>query len=320
MRLLFFPGGTWVWGQELVTLSLMKALRADGHDCRAVISGWNDGHYERLLTEAGVVHHAVKLGRVYISRPAWTLDTLANLSAAAAQVRRIVRDFKPDAVVISALDQATLLSVCLPREIPLVLHAHSTPDRIYRTLLGKLLLRRVACIVAISRFVETELRCSSAQLRNIATVHNGVEVDGAEVPERSRPSGALRIGIVGQILPRKRHGTLIEAAEKMRRAGAAAFEIHVYGDDSGDLAGRLKALVASKGLSDIFRWHGFVSSHREMFGSLDVVVAPSVDEPFGLTVLEAGRFGLPVVAARSLRRLARPRRDSSRTGSRLEWS
>jgi glycosyltransferase involved in cell wall biosynthesis len=47
------------------------------------------------------------------------------------------------------------------------------------------------------------------------------------------------------------------------------------------------------------RWTGFLADRDRLYGDLDIVVAPAVDEPFGLTVAEAGSYGLPVVAARS---------------------
>jgi glycosyltransferase involved in cell wall biosynthesis len=47
------------------------------------------------------------------------------------------------------------------------------------------------------------------------------------------------------------------------------------------------------------RWTGFLADRDKLYGALDVLVAPAIDEPFGLTVPEAGSYGLPVVAARS---------------------
>ena len=37
---------------------------------------------------------------------------------------------------------------------------------------------------------------------------------------------------------------------------------------------------------------GFVSSQAVIYQNLDVVVAPAVDEAFGMTVAEAGSYGL----------------------------
>ena len=47
------------------------------------------------------------------------------------------------------------------------------------------------------------------------------------------------------------------------------------------------------------RWRGYIADRDRLYGDLDILVAPAIDEPFGLTVAEAGSYGLPVVAARS---------------------
>ena len=57
--------------------------------------------------------------------------------------------------------------------------------------------------------------------------------------------------------------------------------------------------IAALGLGEVVRWTGFLADRDQLYGDLDILVAPAVDEPFGLTVPEAGSYGLPVVAARS---------------------
>lgn len=44
-------------------MHLMTALRAEGHDARAVVSGWNDGVYPGLLDEREVPYRTVKVCR-----------------------------------------------------------------------------------------------------------------------------------------------------------------------------------------------------------------------------------------------------------------
>src|SRR5665213_1941598 len=64
MRFLFFAGGSYIGGMEIVTLTLMKELRAQGHECFAIVSGWNDGRYPAKLAEAEIPHVSLKLGRL----------------------------------------------------------------------------------------------------------------------------------------------------------------------------------------------------------------------------------------------------------------
>jgi hypothetical protein len=99
MNFLFFPGGSYVGGMEIVIQSLMGQLNAMGHPTLAIVSGWNDGDYPTRLEASDLSFEEVKLGRFYRSQPLWTLDTMRNLPAAALRLRQVVRAFRPDAAI-----------------------------------------------------------------------------------------------------------------------------------------------------------------------------------------------------------------------------
>jgi glycosyltransferase involved in cell wall biosynthesis len=108
------------------------------------------------------------------------------------------------------------------------------------------------------------------------------------------------LGIVGQVLPRKRHLLLIRALGLLRtQRPSIAFRLRIIGNGDGHYAQEAKALVEELKLQDIVEWSGFFTNRDDIYRGLDVVVAPAIDEPFGMTALEAGAYGLPVVAARS---------------------
>ena len=44
-KILFFTGGSYVAGLEIVTLQLIKGLKDRGFDVRCVVNGWNDGDF-----------------------------------------------------------------------------------------------------------------------------------------------------------------------------------------------------------------------------------------------------------------------------------
>ena len=78
-----------------------------------------------------------------------------------------------------------------------------------------------------------------------------------------------------------------------------AFRLDIVGTKEGPFAAELESRIAAHGLGDIVRWTGFLADRDRLYGDLDILVAPAIDEPFGLTVPEAGSYRLPVVAARS---------------------
>ena len=118
---------------------------------------------------------------------------------------------------------------------------------------------------------------------------------GTSLPASGRvpPSaGPPRLGIIGRFSAQKRHGVLLEALTRLP-AGSCRLSI-IGGADEG-----IKERITSLGLSGSVSWPGFIADRAAIYRELDIVVAPAVDEGFGMTAIEAGAYGLPVIAARS---------------------
>src|SRR5437870_2689953 len=115
MNFLFFAGGSYIGGMEVVVHDLMIQLNAVGHRTLAIVSGWNNGDYPERLRASGLPFEEIKLGRFYRSKPLWTLDTARNLPAAALSLRRVAKAFRPDAAVYNNLQALLIGSVILPK-------------------------------------------------------------------------------------------------------------------------------------------------------------------------------------------------------------
>jgi len=297
MNFLFFPGGSYVGGMEIVIQSLMVQLNAMGHRTLAIISGWNDGDYPTRLKACGLAFEEIKLGRFYRSKPLWTLDTLRNLPAAALSLRRRAHEFRPDTAIYPDPQLLLIGSLILPK-LPNVLYHHNDAASLRLSPNSAVINARLDRIVCVSHFVAAGLRITGFAPKRIAVVHNGITLPAA--PPVHSQNESICLGIVGQVLPRKRHLTLIKALELLRRhRPSLAFRLKIVGNGDGPYAREVKGLVEQLKLQDIVEWTGFFANRDDIYHQLDVVVAPAIDEPFGMTILEAGAYGLPVVAARS---------------------
>lgn len=69
---------------------------------------------------------------------------------------------------------------------------------------------------------------------------------------------------------------------------------------SGDMEGQMKHLAYSLGINDffIFTGHYEVKEQKDLFSCADVVVMPSVSEPFGIIPLESMSNGTPVIMSK----------------------
>lgn len=120
-----------------------------------------------------------------------------------------------------------------------------------------------------------------------------VELDPPEVDPPWPPGDGPVVGFVGRIEPRKGPLTLVEAAPLIRQRRPDA-RVVLVGDDpyASD-----PSYTASVGTSEDVEHFGWVANAAGLMGHLDVLVVPSVEEPFGTVAAEAMAAGTPVVAS-----------------------
>ena len=290
MKLLFFAGGTTVTGMEVALLSLMARLNAIGHRAVAIVSGWNDGAYPPMLDAAGIEHHEVFLGRIYRNNPDWTRGTLYALREAARDIRAIVASLQPDWVIFGEAQSLLFCSLILPGARR-ALYLHGEPERIMRhPIAGHLAGWPVQRAICVSDFLAREVRRTPLRRLPLSVVHNGTTLPATD--GKAPASGPVRLGIVGRISKQKRHARLLDALAQLP---ANSFHLNIVGGSDRTLQDQ----VAVRGLTSHVTWTGFIGDRAAIYAGLDIVVAPAVDEGFGMTVVEAGAFGLPVIAARS---------------------
>jgi glycosyltransferase involved in cell wall biosynthesis len=121
----------------------------------------------------------------------------------------------------------------------------------------------------------------------------------AASPAPARPhSGRFTVLYVGRFYRRKRVGLLLESAAELRKA-IPGLEVRIVGNGPCDAAwraqaGRLKLESTVTWLGDITRADLAAEYHRA-----NIFCLPSVQEGFGIVLLEAMAAGQPIVAARA---------------------
>lgn len=143
--------------------------------------------------------------------------------------------------------------------------------------------------------------------QGIAVVHNGVDLEhfGAERDrERARlalglPGVRPLVGLVGRLCAQKGQEDLIRAAPAILRGHPGVrFVLAGEADDPATEA-RLRTLAVGLGVAHAFHFAGFVQDVAALYAALDLVVAPSRWEGFGLALAEAMAAGKPIVATRA---------------------
>ena len=103
---------------------------------------------------------------------------------------------------------------------------------------------------------------------------------------------------LGTLEPRKNLGVLFDAYEQLARRGNRLPRLIIAGKATEHSAPWL-ARIAKPPLASLVQYIGYVEAgqRRELYEHAKVLVQPSFEEGFGLTVLEAMTVGVPVIAA-----------------------
>lgn len=236
--------------------------------------------------------------------PLSALPVLGRLGALALEIARAARACD---VVYANSQKAFLLSAFAARCVgrPLVWHLHDILDsahfgraqRIAQVCLANLCATRVIVPseAAARAFVQGGGRRSLIRI-----VPNGLDLDRDPRPaaalraELGLPAGPL-VGVFSRIAPWKGQDVLIEALARLPGLHCIVVGAPLFGEDA--YAAHLRDLVAKYRLSDRITFLGQRDDVPQLMQAVDVVVHPSVDpEPFGRTLVEAMRVGVPVVA------------------------
>lgn len=259
-------------GAEIGLLRLARRLLARGHEMTLATPAAGP------LDDAGLPVVRLRLGG---------LERGAGARAAASFPRARRLASRHDLVYLNGTVSGRLLPALAGRRS--VLHVHDIVDRVPR------FWARADAVLADSAAVAERLPGLAAHV-----VYCPVELDAGGPADSAPPwppagdHARPVVGFVGRIEPRKGPLDLVRAAPLIRAALPDA-RIVLVGDDPYDSAPGYARRV--RGSSDVehIPW---VADGAAVMRHLDVLVAPSRQEPFGTVLAEAMAAGTPVVATR----------------------
>jgi glycosyltransferase involved in cell wall biosynthesis len=153
--------------------------------------------------------------------------------------------------------------------------------------------------IAVSDIVRERLVRWGVPARKITIIPNGLDTAAFAFDPAARQRVREQFGIspetyvigaLGRLDPNKRIDLMVEAALPML---GDRCKVLVIG--RGEDQARVEAAVARLGAGDHVIFGGFQSDTPAMMAAFDLYVAASVQETFGLSVLEAIASGLPVL-------------------------
>lgn len=287
-------------GSEGHLLTLLPGLRARGVDARLWILVEPDKPVDEIVHRAESLD--VPVERVIIRR-----DFDPGLWRGLARRFRAAR---PE-IVHTHLLHADLYGIPAARRagVPCIVTSRHNDDRFRRwppmRWLNRWLWRQVSGGIAISDAIRGfSIEVEGAPADRVRTVRYGLDPASVQVPPDARarlrqelglPPGAPLIGSVCRLIEQKGLDHALDAFALVAAEFPAAHYV-IAGD--GPLRGALATQAARLGLAAHMHFLGWRDDAPAIFAALDVLLAPSLWEGFGLVFLEAMACGVPVISTR----------------------
>jgi glycosyltransferase involved in cell wall biosynthesis len=294
-KILFFIGGSYVSGLEVVTLHLIKGLKENEYEIQCIISGWNNGDFKERLRALDVKYHEIKLGWIYIRKPLWTIDSLIHYPKAYLRCKKIIKDFEPDVFHFANFFMPFLIYPLIKTKSIYNLQESYEANKKHG-IIFRLINKKISIFTAVSNHIVQVLEKLSIEPKKIKLIYNGIPMPLSY--EIRNNNSHINIAIIGQVAEWKGHHTLIEAVSKLVTEGVYNFKVLVYGNNLTDYGTKLKNMIAQKKLENYFSWEGFVKNQEDIYSNCDIIVVPTLTgEPCSLTIIEAMAYGKELIVS-----------------------
>lgn len=164
-------------------------------------------------------------------------------------------------------------------------------------------LDRVESVIAISRQIEQSLVAGGVSASKVRTIYSGIDLSEQPLARDDQSirrmigvsEGAVLLGTVANLFPRKGYEVMLRAIPAIIRAVPTVHYV-IVGSDDHDYADRLKRLSQELDIADRIHIVGFQDQVRPILACLELYVHPALMEGFGIAVVEAMAMGKAVVA------------------------
>ncbi len=245
---------------------------------------------EGIAANVKTVKHARYIGGIRIPK---LLKSLRDFNC-----RRILKNKEADLLVLwNCFEDRSLMKAAGQYNYPAVFYDHGSAvaqgESDWNNNFLKNLRGVISCSYASQRYIQLRwgfkgpMRQVSNPLRH--------DLEGMpKLPKRFPKERPFRIGLVGRLISIKAANLAIHAAAELIKQG---YKVELYIAGKGNEERNLKEYAQLLGIAKQVHFKGVILNISQFYEFIDLQVAPSIRESFGLSCFESSCHGCPVVAS-----------------------
>ncbi len=287
MHILHVETGRHLYGGALQVLCLVKGLKKQG--CRSTLVCAKGSKIGEAASVAATIYEVPMVGEL---DPRFVL-----------QLGRVIRAECPDIVHVHSRRGADLWGILVARLTKIKVVLTRRVDNPEVPWAAQMKYRLCDCVITISEGIRQVLLSEGIPAHKVVCIPSGVAIEQYNQGCKSgwfcsqfglRPHDKV-IGVIGQLIPRKGHRYLIEAAPEILKHYP---ETRFVFFGQGPLQRDLEQLSESLHVANKVHFVGFRTDLERILPCLDLVVHPATMEGLGVSLLQAAAAGVPIVATR----------------------
>lgn len=201
-------------------------------------------------------------------------------------LKQIIKNEKPQIIISHGGRAIEFARLATPTTIPHIGVAHNQAIK-----------RLIKCdyIISLTMGMQDYLIQSGFPRSRIALISNMINIESSFVPRNDYKQPVV-IGTMARFVQNKGIEVFLASLLKLKEKNYN-FKAIIGGD--GEDAEKLHTLSKNLGLENYVSFIGWVQDKNNFFNSIDIFCLPSLHEPFGIIVLEAMKFGVPMVCTKT---------------------
>lgn len=294
MRILYLAAAAHVAGGNRFLLNLFSSTKEQGIESVVVVP--EKGNMQQ---EAEAISVTVEV--LPTIQPG--LSSIINTYRCLKNWRKVLKKHKPDLIHANDFWVArSVMPAAKSLNIPVICHVHFKQNESFCQWVFKGL-PKPSAFVFCSNATQREtgpLLSSSYPSVPQHVVYNSVDIDKF-TPKQLKSidnNHVFKIGMISNIIPRKRVLDFVAVAEKVIKENehAAFYVIGAELEESGDYGAQVREAIVKKSLQEHVTLLGFQSNVAGFLNQWDIVMCCAEHEELPISLIEAAASGLPMVS------------------------